>query len=938
MKKILLLLTIFTYSSILFANGIIRGTIIDKSSGEPIVDANVLIKGTLIGTTTDFDGNYSLKAPEGTHTIIISLIGYSKIILQNVLVTNDKVSLLDASLSPAEQLQEIVLTASIKNNTASALITMQKKSVKLLDGISFEAISKNGDSNVAAAIKRVTGISVEEGKYIYVRGLSDRYTKTTLNGMSIPGLDPDKNTVQMDLFPTNLIDNLIVYKTFSPDLPGDFTGGLVDISTKDFPRRKTFVIGIGIGYNPSMNLDKNYITYQKGNMDWLGFGGNSRKLNFNSNTHIPDESLNDPKLTELTKSFSKELGVSKGTSLFLDNNFSISFGNQYEKENVIRGLNLAFNYATSYTFYNDVKQGVFYKDTDFNVNKLDRRETTTGSLSKNNIIWSALLGGALKYDYSKYSASLFHSQNGNGQAADYISNNYDSTNATLYKDGIQYSQKSITNLILKGNHHLSDDKYTVDWKISPTYSKILEPDVRSTKLSYDEATDTFSLQFGDGAGIDRYFRTLNEINVAAKIDLTYKFKFLNDKKSKLKLGISNTFKNRDYKILEFSIDKTNDFNSFTEDPNTILQDNHIWNASSQSGVYVRGFQNLDNQYTSYANIMAGYIMNEVKLTKNLKTIYGVRVENAKINYDGYFQNKTFNEIVHDETVILPSLNLIYATSKKSNLRLSFSKTVARPSFKEKSNATITDPISNTVFIGNIDLKETNVDNIDVRWESFFSRRQMFSISGFYKDFTNPIELVPFELSPNNIQPRNTNNAIVYGGEIEIKKDLTNNDVKMHINVSVNFTYLVSKVDTEKVIVNTNGRTEFDIRKDNKRTEETVSKFRSMQGQSPYIINGSLNFYNDRFNANVSYNVQGEKLAIVGSGIVPDVFEDPFNSLNLKVSYKFGKENKSKLSFSAKNLLNDNFEQFFESFKAENQIYRSYGKGQLFSLSYSYKIN
>ncbi|PHR69411.1 MAG: TonB-dependent receptor [Lutibacter sp.] len=939
MKKTIITLFLFFVTISIFANGIIRGTVIDASSGEPIINVNVIVEGTSIGATTDFDGIYSLKIKEGTYTITVTSLGYASVKIENVIVVKDDVKSLGILLDPSElQLDEVVITSSgSTKRTATALLTMQKKSTKLLDGISSESISKNGDSDVASALKRVTGISVEGGKYVYVRGLSDRYTKTTFNGVAIPGLDPDKNTVQMDLFPTNLIDNLVVYKTFSPDLPGDFTGGLVDITTKDFPRRKTFVVSLGYGLTSNMNFNKDFVLYKQGGLDWLGFGNNSRKLGFNANTVIPDESLNDPNLTNLTNSFSKELGVTKGANSFLDQNFSVSFGNQYEKEKVVLGLNLALNYANTYKYYDDVIQGVFFKDTDVSQNNLDKREITRGSLGENNVIWSGLIGGSMKFEKSKYAVSLFHSQNGTGQAADYISQNFDETNATLYKDAIQYSQKSVTNLIVKGNHRFNENKLKIDWKLSPTYSSILEPDVRSTRLSFDSDTNTFELQLGDGAGIDRYYRTLNEINMASKIDVTYKFEFLSDANSKLKFGLANTYKTRDYEILAYRINKTSDFNNFTEDPNTILLDANIWNATSQSGVYIQGFQDLNNQYKSTSNNIAGYVMNEVKVTDKLKTAYGVRLENATIDYEGYFNSQVFNKRVHNELVVLPSLNFIYALTDNANLRISYSKTVARPSFKEKSNAHIFDPISQNLFIGNLNLKETNIENIDLRWENFFKSSEMISISGFYKKFINPIEIVPFQLSPNNIQPKNAGSATVYGGEFEIKKLLSKEEAKLNFSIGANFTYIVSTVDTKKVTVNTSGKTEYELRQENARDTEIIDQYRTMQGQSPYIVNGSLNLYNENFDANLSYNVQGEKLAIVGSGIVPDVFEGSYYSLNFKTSYKFGTDSKYKLSFSVKNLLDDNFEQYFDSYKSSQEIYRSYSKKRSFSLSFNYTI-
>ncbi len=935
MTKHILFALLLLSTSIISAEGIIRGKIIDGDNGEPIMGANVIVKGTSKGTVSDFDGNFTLILEKGVYNLEFSLLGYKKSLVNDLNVTGEKEVLLNIMLSSGEQLDEVVIQSSKKRNSVTALMTMQKKSVKLLDGISAESFNIIGDSDVAGALKRVTGVSIQGGKYVFVRGLSDRYTKTTLNDITIPGLDPDKNTVQMDLFPTNLVDKIVVFKTFTPDLSGDFTGGLVNITTKDFPRSKTIEVGLGFGYTSNMNFNSNFVLYQKQNYDWLGFGNKTRQLGFSAATSIPDESLNDPQLTTLTNSFSKELGVTKGANTFLNQDFSFNFGNQYDKENVIIGLNFAFNYANDYKFYDDVIYGTYFKDPNKQVNQLDKREITSGSFGVNNVIWSGLLGGALKFDKSKYAISLFRSQNGNGQAADYISRNFDETNATLYKDGIQYSQRSVTNALLKGTHHLQDNDIVIDWKVSPTLANILEPDVRSTRLSYNTDSNSFGLELGDGAGIDRYYRTLNELSLASKIDLKYSFK--ND--GNLKFGLSNTFKHRDYDVLNYRIEKTADFNTFTEDPNDILQDENIWNTTSQSGVYVKGSQNANNKYNAINNVAAIYGMHEFSLTDKLKSIYGVRVEKANIFYNGYFNNVPFNEKTLNELDFLPSLNLIYAVNDQSNIRMSFSKTLARPSFKEKSNAHIQDPISQIEFIGNLDLKETNIQNFDVRWENFFKPKQMISVSGFYKNFKNPIELVPFQLNPSSIQPKNTGKANVFGAELEIKKNLItgNDDAKWNVSVAGNVTYILSRVDTKQVLVDISGKTEYELRSENARDNETIEQFRTMQGQAPFIINGSININNKSFNANLSYNVQGKKLVIVGSGIVPDVYEDPFHSLNFKGTYKFGKENKYRLSLSMKNILSDNFNQYFDSFGAEHQIYKQYSKRPSFSLGFNYTL-
>jgi TonB-dependent receptor len=944
MKKSTLILIFSVFILNLFSNitnGTIIGTVIDEKTNEPIFAANVYVEGTTIGVTTDFDGNFSLNVEKGEYTIVVSSMGYTMKKMEHVIVNPGKEVILNVKIATeAHKVEEVVVKRQRNTRGEVALMNIQKKSVNVIDGVSAESFSKSGDGNVASAVKRVTGVSIEGGKYVYVRGLGDRYTKTILNGMTIPGLNPDKNTVQMDLFPTNLIDNIVVYKSFSPDLPGDFTGGMVDVKTKTLPSKQSLNINIGFGYTTGMNFNKDFVLYNQGKTDFSAFAGNERALQFSPNTVIPDETANNPVLTDLSKGFSKELGVKKNAQTFLNQSYGISYGNKYNKGKMTYGLNLALNYSNSYKFYNDVYQGVFFKDTEDASNyNLDKREVTKGSLGQNEVLWSGLLGGAMNFDKTSISATLFHSQNGVGRAAAYISQNYDETNATLYKDVIDYSQKSVTNLLLAGKHDTKNEKFNVNWKLAPSYSKIVEPDVRSTKLSYDADKDEFSLQLGDGAGIDRYFRDLNEVNLASNLDFTYKFNQWNAKESKLKVGISNTYKVRDYSILHYQFEKTSDFNSFTEDPNDILTEENYWDAENQSGLYVKGNQNLDNAYNSIYNIAGAYIMNELPITSRFKATYGLRIENAIIKYNGYYENKSINKLVHNEFAFLPSVNLSYKLIKDMNLRGSYSRTVARPSFKEKSNAHIDDPISQTVFIGNLDLKEAYIHNADLRWEYFFKSGEIISLSGFFKHFKNPIEMVPFQLSPNNVQPKNVNEAFVYGAELEFKKKLTKKESKVKVDVGTNLTYIYSQVYTKDVVVDENGTTEFDIRNENARTGEAISTFRSMQGQSPYIINAFANLGFDSLGLefNVSYNVQGEKLAIVGSGIVPDVYEDPFHSLNFKASYTIGKKDQMKLSFSAKNLLNDNFEQYYKSYNADKEIYNSYSRGMSFNLGFTYRF-
>jgi len=274
MNKFYLFITLLLISFASVAQtGKIRGTVYEASSGEPLIGVTVVIKGTSKGAVTDFDGKFTISAEPGNYDIQVSFISFETVTISGVAVKEGEVTVLDnISLKESvQELQEVVVTAELIKDSESALLTLKKKSANLMDGISAAKFRKIGDSDAAGAVKRVTGVSVEGGKYVYIRGLGDRYTKTTLNNIDIPGLDPDRNSLQIDIFPTNLIDNMTVLKSSLAEMPADFTGGVVNIETKDFPEEKIFDVSASIGYNPSMHFNNEYITYEGSDTDFLGF-------------------------------------------------------------------------------------------------------------------------------------------------------------------------------------------------------------------------------------------------------------------------------------------------------------------------------------------------------------------------------------------------------------------------------------------------------------------------------------------------------------------------------------------------------------------------------------------------------------------------------------------------------------------------------------------
>ncbi len=504
------------------------------------------------------------------------------------------------------------------------------------------------------------------------------------------------------------------------------------------------------------------------------------------------------------------------------------------------------------------------------------------------------------------------------------------------------------------------NKWKIKWIVAPTYSKISDPDMRSTVLeevhSLNESGDsviTYEMNPAVGSQIRRIFRNLDEKSVNGKLNFSYDFKINDSLKSTLSFGAANSFKKRDFSVYDYFFDLKN-FNQASLDPNFYFQDENIWTVDNNSGIYAKGQVVPSNQYVGTQMVSALYIMNDLPITTKLKATYGVRAEKADNRYTGQNNAGTIkyrNEKVLDELDILPSVNLLYqlkgkneSSKSQTNFRGSFSKTVARPSFREKSIAQIFDPILGRTFNGNIDLLESKIYNADFRWERFFGRTELVSASLFYKKFYNPIEIATYEQAPNEVRPVNAGEAEVYGLELEARKSIGfKKESQQHLNFTIgaNYNYIISRIDMTKVMINKGEYivSEYDIRQANKRGDEVVSRYRPMFGQSPYSINAFATFINAEkgLTINMSYNVQGARLAVVGVGIIPDVYEQPFHSLNIKASKVLDKDDKWSLSLSGQNLLNSTQNQFYVAHNAENQIYNSFKQGVTATATITYKI-
>jgi hypothetical protein len=942
--------------------GTIRGKVVEDATNETLIGATIQIPGTTVGTITDLDGNFTIKIAPGNYSLKVSYISYNDILIEDVVVKSDEVTVVsEARLQDADlKLNEIVITAEAVRTTEVALMSIRKNSQTMMDGISSAKMSLTGDATAVEAVKRVTGVSIEGGKYVYVRGLGDRYSKTMMNNADIPGLDPDRNTIQMDIFPSNLISNMTISKTFTADLPADFTGGLINIETVDFPERKKIKVSLGASYNPNMNLKSDFIDYKGGSFDFLGFDDGTRSLPNSARGDVPRPYYNpSSEVYNFVTKFNPTMGVEEKTS-FLNTSLSVSMGNQLDlgEDNSNRKLGyiFSFSYKNDYEYYDNVFYGDYQKDGDnSDVYDLIYADKKNGQIGEQSTLMGVLGGVAYKTQLSKYRFTAMHLQKGTSTASHMFKDNnpeaVGQSGYTAISEVLNYNQSSLTNLLFTGKYILQEKGWEIDWRVAPTYSYSADPDIRQTSFSIYQGEYKFSS--GEGGLPTRTWRYLKELNTVAKVDIIKKYSFLGED-AKLRFGGAYTIKYRDYEILKYNI-------KFTElqhqpdwpipDPNLVLQDENIF---SNGLVYIDG--GVDgpnpNEYQSNNQTIAFYTSNDFNLLPSLKAIVGLRVENfvqrhtgrdilfSQGNLDGLNLD---NEKVLESFDFFPSLNLIWNVAEEQNLRFAYSNTIARPSFKEVSFAQIADPITNIIFNGALyggysdwdgNIQETRINNFDARYEFFMDKGQIISVSGFAKFFNKPIEIVriPEAQASIEIQPRNVGDGMLLGGEFEFVKNLKLiSPFLENISLNGNFTYVYSKIAMTD--------SEFEARKEQERDGETVKDYRPMAGQAPWVVNAGLVYLNRDLGLDIGafYNVKGPTLTIVGLGIFPDVYTVPFHSLNFSATKKFGKENRMSLGVKVSNILNDKKEELFNSYKASDVYSLIKEPGSTFSLGFSYKF-
>jgi len=941
------LLFVFLVSLTHAQKGFLRGTIIDATTGEPLIGATVAVKGTTTGTISDFDGNYNLPLDAGTYDIQISYISYETQNFPGVTIDAGEVEIINANLGEATtELNEVVVTAEARQRTEAAIQVMQRKSAVVLDGISSQQISRMGDSDAAGALKRVTGVSVQGGKYVYVRGLSERYIKITVNGASIPGLDPDINTVQMDLFPSNIVESIIVNKTWSPNMPV-FTGGYVDIITKDFPNKFTLRASASLGFTPGVNLNNNFHTYPGGETDWLGMDDGTRSLPDEINRDLEWERFFTPNedIEKYSKSFSKNITNTTKTS-FLNQSYLFSVGNQYQIfNNQSIGVIASISYKNDYAQYLDGKYGRY---DSYPVNK---RFDLAEDYGNQEVIWTALAGLSYKPSANhKISFNYIKNQGGAAGSRYRIGPNPEQT-VNVQHRFLEYVERSMNAFQLSGKHNFSNlGDVQVEWISSYTLSTQDEPDMRFWFNDYritENGDTTYSIRPINDP-LERNFRFMEEINFDNNLHVNIPFENLL-KGGSLSFGGNILMKDRTSDEYRYTLKQARGAFPYSNNPVDFVVDERF-NILPRQAYLFYDTDMPTNHFVSYIgteDILGLYAMADIKLTEKIRMLGGVKFEKTDVFIENGIQNdsadwvnyydptyRTFDQInrlynngsyaVED---VLPSLNLTYSLSEQMNLRASYYKTLSRPAFREIAPYSYYDFQRGDRFVGNPELLRSLANNFDLRWEYFARPGELISLSGFYKKLFDPIEVYSREESENpEYNYRNGNDGDVYGAELELRKQLDFLQVTKDFMIGVNFTYIYSEVQENE------DRVEFA-----RENDPGFEEIRPMYGQAPYVLNSYLIYENKElgFDGNISFNVSGKKLIIIEKGSTPNVYEMPYPDLRFGISKAIG-ENFS-IDFEIKNILNPNKSIAYVHHSGETYDFLSFKEGREFSIGLKYSI-
>ncbi|WP_340104953.1 TonB-dependent receptor [Rhodohalobacter sp. 8-1] len=935
------------------STGTITGTVVDAETGETIIGANVVIEGTTTGASTDIDGKYTIRdIEEGTYSFVFSYISYQKQTVTGVEISAGETTNLDIALSSeTEELDDIIVSASAILDNEVGLLRQRQKSISFNDAISAEMISQTGSSNAADAMVKVTGASVVEGKYVYIRGLGDRYSSTHLNGSELPSADPNRKSFQLDLFPSSFLENLVTVKTFTPDRPGNFSGGIVDVSTVDFPENTTLEFSTSTTYNTQSSFNTTLLD-QKGSSDWYARGSSSRTVPdiFNNIDPVEVPSQQTARtnqeqaelLDRMANAFNPEMAP-RDRDVPINQSYSVAYGSVEQLFGRDLGIMGSITYGRDYSSANNGVNGSYSL-----IGNVESTDSLTSSLllddrtgqSETNLGGMASLSYKLHQNH-RFSAKYLQTQSGISEGR-FLEGFWTELGSATYQSRVaSYTERGLQSLQLKADHYFPEFlNITAELRGSFSANYQDEPDLKyfTNRVTFVPQVDqlVYSDLGGNNPPPTRYFRFLNENNMNLNVDFEIPLAFAKMPTGKIKIGgsyldITREFRQRrfDYergngfRLVEYTLENGPDFNGYFSQTGII---GTASNGNYQFGNLITEAVSEKSNYDGLQSTRAAYGMLELYLTERLRFIGGARIEDTSIEMISFDEDQPKGELKNVD--ILPSVNLIYSLSDNMNLRAAYTNTVARPTFRELAPYSTFSFRGDFVFQGNSSLTRTLIKNYDLRWEWYPRPGEIFAVSGFYKDFDDPLErVIRSDIGNKTASIQNVDQAIVYGVEVEGRKRLNNiSNLFRYIELGANFSYVHSEVDIperELVLI--------------RESDPNPSTKRQLQGQSPYLINANVSYNNPGplgVVATLSYNTFGDRLLSVAEGATPNLFERSYSTVNFVVNKTIGQH--FAINLAAKNLTNPEIK-VSQQYKGAEYINESYQRGRSISLGLKYSF-
>lgn len=936
-RNLLLSTLLFLFTALVsFAQtGSIKGSLKDAKSNELMLGTAVRVEGTQIGTQTNMQGEFELsRVPAGVHTVIFSFVGYESKVISNVRVEAGKTTLINTTIAEANTTLDAVVVRGTKNKgTEVSVITEIKKVEQIAVGISAQQIQKTQDRDASAVVRRVPGVSIQDDRFVIVRGLNERYNTVMLNDAITPSTEVDTKAFSFDLIPSTAIDRMLIFKSGSADLPGEFGGGVIKIYTKTIPDGNSFTAGFSLGHRSNTTF-QTATTYKGSGTDFLGFDNGLRGLP----SSIPSTSTilsgaNTPAVVNAFKSLPSYFNQSS-LSVLPDFRGNLGMTRRFNVGNLEVATINAVNYSLThqrtpniefYRYAYNADAGNTASEKEFAYNDNAYAENVRVGVMSN---WALIINPANKIEFR----NLFNQL---GSKETVLRNGYNNNNIELKNYSMTYEQKSIYSGQLSGTHELSD-MTKLTWTGGYGYTNRQEPDNRrftSSRTLGSNDPFTINIQQSQSPTLQqaaRFYSALTENVVSGRIDLEHRIGKADASEKellKLRAGTYLEKKDRNFAARWFGIVNANNVGDaiLTQSPDKFFDPANL----STTGLFYNEGTGYEDAYKARNELYAGYVNAYVPFSSKFNASFGVRAEQNRQQLVT-LKRGSGEKLNVDRPLLswLPSVTLSYVLNEKNQIRAAYSQTVNRPEFRELAPFPYYDFNYDVTRVGNSDLKTATIANYDLRYEFYPSEGEVISLAAFYKQFTNPIEARILNAGSGiAFGVGNAEKAFSRGLELEMRKSLKGLASSKFVD---NLTLLLNAS-----IIDSDVKTGFS-------GQSSDSRF--LQGQSPYLINAGV-YYNDNesnLSANVLYNVVGSRIFLVGDGVVfPTVYEMPRNVIDLNVTKGFGKHIEVKVGIQ--DLLNQPFRFYNDTNNdkkietGKDDVFRTYKRGTTSTIGINYKF-